>query len=408
MNALRASGVALLCLILVACNEDDKKQSAGATLPPPFVKAVKLERMDVPLYATFMGQTQGSRSAAVRPQVSGILLKRFFKEGAYVKQGTVLFEIDEAPFQASLRQAEGQLADAVSTLDNARKEYDRVQKLYASNAVSRQERDSAYAAWKSAQGLRESAQAAVNEARIKLGYCRVEAPFSGFTSREVTRTGNLVGTDSTLTYINQSDPMDVEFSVPSVELFSMRDMESKGRAVSYGEGSSAALSLLDGTDYDRQGKVIFLDTQVDSSTSAVRARARFPNAEGILLPGEFVIVRVGGAKLVGAIMIPQEAIMQTESGTAVYALDDANRAHLSPVTLGPAFGSSFLLEKGLEPGQRIVVQGQNKVTAGQTVRAEELRQSLKADPLDTPESSSPVTGSGVEDAPAPVREVSHE
>ena len=407
MNALRASGVALFCLLLVACDGDDKKKSAGAT-PPPFVKAVRLERMDVPLYATFMGQTQGSRSAAVKPQVSGILVKRFFREGAYVKQGEVLFEIDDAPYQAALRQAEGQLSEAVSTLDNARREYERVRKLYASNAVSLQERDSAQAAWKSAQGRRESAQAAVNEARIRLGYCRVEAPFSGFTSREVTRTGNLVGTDSTLTFINQSDPMDVEFSVPSVELFSMRDMESKGRAVSYGEGSAAALSLLDGTDYDHQGSVVFLDTQVDSATSAVRARARFPNAEGRLLPGEFVIVRVGGAKLVGAVMIPQEAVMQTEQGTAVYALDDENRAHLAPVTLGPAFGSSFLLEKGLEHGQRIVVQGQNKVTAGQTVRAEELRQSLKVDPLDTPESSSPVTGSGVEDAPAPVREVSHE
>ncbi len=408
MNALRASGFALLCLLLVACDEDDKKQSAGASLPPPFVKAVKLERMDVPLYATFMGQTQGSRSAAVKPQVSGILQKRLFREGAYVKQGTVLFEIDEAPFQAALRQAEGQLAEAVSTLENARKEYDRVQKLYASNAVSRQERDSAYAAWKGALGRRDSSQAAVNEARIRLGYCRVKAPFSGFTSREVTRIGNLVGTDSTLTYINQSDPMDVEFSVPSVELFSMRDMESQGRAVSYGEGSAASLSLLDGTDYDRQGQVIFLDTQVDSSTSAVRAKARFPNAEGKLLPGEYVLVRVGGAKLVGALMIPQEALMQTEKGTAVYALDDSDRAVLSPVTLGPAFGSSFLLEKGLEPGQRIVVQGQNKVTAGHEVRAEELRQSLKVDPLDTPESSSPVMGSGVEDAPAPVREVSHE
>ena len=409
MNALRASGVALLCLILVACNEDDKKQSAGATLPPPFVKAVKLERMDVPLYATFMGQTQGSRSAAVRPQVSGILLKRFFKEGAYVKQGTVLFEIDEAPFQASLRQAEGQLADAVSTLDNARKEYDRVQKLYASNAVSRQERDSAYAAWRGAQGRRESAQAAVNDARIRLGYCRVTAPFSGYTSREVTRTGNLVGTDSTLTYLNQSDPMDVEFSVPSVELFSMRDMESQGRAVSYGEGSSADLRLLEGVSYDRQGSVIFLDTQVDSSTSAVRAKARFPNPEGKLLPGQFVLVRVGGARLVGALMIPQEALMQTEKGTAVYVLDEADRASLAPVTLGPAFGSFFLLEGGLKPGQRIVVQGQNKVTPGSAVHAELMIQRPEPDPLDTPDSSQPaVTGGGVEDAPAPVREAGHE
>lgn len=409
MKILRACGAALLCLSLVACDEDGKKSSAGASLPPPLVKAVKLERMDVPLYATFMGQTTGSRSAAVKPQVSGILEKRLFQEGAFVKQGTVLFEIDEAPYRAALLQAEGQLADAASTLDNARKEYDRVQKLYASNAVSRQERDSAYAAWRGAQGRRESAQAAVNDARIRLGYCRVTAPFSGYTSREVTRTGNLVGTDSTLTYLNQSDPMDVEFSVPSVELFSMRDMESQGRAVSYGEGSSADLRLLEGVSYDRQGSVIFLDTQVDSSTSAVRAKARFPNPEGKLLPGQFVLVRVGGARLVGALMIPQEALMQTEKGTAVYVLDEADRASLAPVTLGPAFGSFFLLEEGLKPGQRIVVQGQNKVTPGSAVHAELMIQRPEPDPLDTPDSSQPaVTGGGVEDAPAPVREAGHE
>ena len=409
MNILRACGAALLCLSLVACDEDGKKSSAGASLPPPLVKAVKLERMDVPLYATFMGQTTGSRSAAVKPQVSGILEKRLFQEGAFVKQGTVLFEIDEAPYRAALLQVEGQLADAASTLDNARKEYDRVQKLYASNAVSRQERDSAYAAWRGAQGRRESAQAAVNDARIRLGYCRVTAPFSGYTSREVTRTGNLVGTDSTLTYLNQSDPMDVEFSVPSVELFSMRDMESQGRAVSYGEGSSADLRLLEGVSYDRQGSVIFLDTQVDSSTSAVRAKARFPNPEGKLLPGQFVLVRVGGARLVGALMIPQEALMQTEKGTAVYVLDEADRASLAPVTLGPAFGSFFLLEEGLKPGPRIVVQGQNKVTPGSAVHAELMIQRPEPDPLDTPDSSQPaVTGGGVEDAPAPVREAGHE
>ncbi len=355
-----------------------------------------------------MGQTLGSRYAAVRPQVSGILVKRLFEEGTYVQQGTVLFEIEQAPFRAALRQAEGQLAESVSALENAGKEYERVRKLYAGNAVSAQQRDSAYAAWREAQGRRDAAQAAVEDARIRLGYCRVEAPLSGYTSREVTTVGNLVNEQSTLTFINQSDPMDVEFSVPSVELFSMRDMESKGRAVSYGEGSSASLSLIDGADYDRPGRVVFLDTQVDASTSAVRAKARFPNPDGTLLPGQYVLVRVGGARLLDAVMLPQEALMQTENGPAVYALDASNRAVLTSVTLGPAFGGSFLLEKGLVPGQRVIVEGQNKVQPGSAVNAQVLHQVLKPDPLDTPASTSPVTGGGVEDAPAPVKEAPHE
>lgn len=313
-----------------------------------------------------------------------------------------------APFEAALRQAEGQLAESASALENARKEYERVRKLYEGNAVSAQQRDSAYAAWREAQGRHAASLAAVDDARIRLGYCRVEAPISGYTSREVTTVGNLVDAQSTLTYINQTDPMDVEFSVPSVELFSMRDMESRGKAVSYGEGSSASLSLIDGANYDRQGRVVFLDTQVDTPQSAVLARARFPNPDGRLLPGQFVLVRVGGAKLVDALMLPQEAVMQTEKGTAVYALDASDRVELKEVKLGPAFGGSFLLEEGLEPGRRVIVEGQNKVRPGGTVQVELQHQAVTPDLLDAAASSSSGSGGGVEDAPAPVREAPHE
>lgn len=412
MNILRTGALVLLALMLAACDEDGKKTSdGGAAAPAPLVKAVELERMDVPLHATFMGQTQGSRTAAVRPQVSGILLQRFFNEGAYVEKGAALFLIDEAPYRAELSQAEGQLAQATSALGNAAREYERIRRLYAENAVSQQQRDSARTAFLEAQAQADSAKAAVEQARIRLGYCRVEAPFSGYTSREVTTLGSLVGEQDTLTFINRSDPMDVQFSVPGVELFSMREMEARGRAVSYGEGSAAELRLMEGVEYGRLGRVIFLDTQVDASTSAVRAKARFPNPDGTLLPGQFAMVRVGGAKLLGALMIPQEALMQTERGTEVYVLDAENRASRTLVELGPVFGGYFLLEKGLEAGQRIVVEGQNKVVEGDTVEVVLLRQDLQQDVLDTPDSSVTVTGRGVEDAPAPVspgKEAGHE
>ncbi len=411
MNIVRTGVLVLLGLMLTACDEDGKKTSGSAEPPAPLVKVVELKRMDVPLYATFMGQTQGSRSAAVRAQVSGILQQRLFEEGAYVEKGAVLFLIDEAPYRAALAQAEGQLAQATSALGNASKEYERIRKLYAANAVSQQQRDSARTAFLEAQAQADTAKAAVDEARIRLGYCRVRAPFSGYTSREVTTVGSLVSGQDTLTFINRSNPMDVQFSVPGVELFSMREMEARGRAVSYGEGSAAELRLMEGKEYGRQGRVIFLDTQVDASTSAVRAKARFPNPDGTLLPGQFVIVRVGGAKLVGAIMIPQEALMQTERGVEVYVLDEGDRVSSVPVELGPVFGGYFLLEKGLEEGQRIVVEGQNKVVDGGKVSPELMRQVLKSDALDTPDSSSAATGSGVEDAPAPVmpgKEAVHE
>ncbi|HJD96041.1 efflux RND transporter periplasmic adaptor subunit [Mailhella massiliensis] len=410
MTILRVAAAAGLCFFLAAC-DGDGKSSGRAEAPPPVVTAVELARMDVPLHATFMGQTQGSHSAAIKPQVTGILQKRLFEEGSYVEKGAPLFDIDNAPYKAALEQAQGQLAQASSTLENARKEYERVRRLSQDNAVSRQQLDSAYAAFRGAQAQVETAKAACDEAGLRLGYCRVEAPVSGWTSREVTTVGSLVTPESTLTFINQSDPMDVQFSVPGVELFTMREMEAGGRAVSYGKGSAAELRLMEGVEYGRQGVVIFLDTQVDTATSAVRAKARFPNPDGTLLPGQFVIVRVGGAKLVGAVMLPQEALMQTERGPEVYVLEEGDKVSLAPVTLGPAFGSYFLVEKGLEAGQKVVVQGQNKATPGEKVEPTLMRQELKGDSLDTPDSSNPVTGRGVEAAPAPVspvKEAPHE
>ena len=376
MRMLMLGCLAGLCFCLAAC-DGEKKTAAGKAgqLPPPLVTVLTMERADVPIYAVFMGQTVGSHSAAVKPQVTGILQERLFEEGAMVKKGAPLFRIDPAPFRAVLEQARGQLASSMSRLENARRENFRVQKLYRSNAVSQQERDSARAAFLSAKAEVESARAAVDEARIRLGYTSVDAPLSGWTSREVSTVGSLVSPESTLTFINQNDPMDVQFAVPSVELFSLRDMEAKGRAKSYGHGSPVSLRLLEGAEYDAEGSVVFLDTQVDAETSAVRAKARFPNPQGQLLPGQFVAVRVGGACLLKAIMLPQEAVMQTESGPCVYVLGEGSRAERRAVTLGPAFGADFLVESGLEEGQRVIVQGQDKVRAGQKVAPKPLEKS---------------------------------
>jgi membrane fusion protein (multidrug efflux system) len=202
--------------------------------------------------------------------------------------------------------------------------------------------------------------------------------------------------------------MDVQFAVPSVELFSMRDMEARGSARSYGQGSPAELRLLEGVEYGAQGKVVFLDTQVEAATSAVRAKARFPNPQGQLLPGQFVAVRVGGASLVDAIMIPQEALVRTEQGMGVYVVDAANRVTLTPVGIGPAFGGNFLVEKGLEAGQRIVVQGQDKISTGRTVTPVPLRQDLVHDALDADPGTEPSPTGGVDGAPAPLRSPAQE
>ena len=394
-----------LSLCLAACDGEKEKAGQALHLPPPLVSVVEMKRVDVPLYSVFMGQTAGSLSAAVKPQVTGILQARLFEEGAKVAGGTPLFKIDPAPFKAALDQAKGQLASAQSRFENARREKTRVQKLYKANAVSQQQRDSAQASFLSSKADVESARAAVDEARIRLGYTEVVAPLSGWASREVSTIGSLVSPESVLTYINQNDPMDVQFAVPSAELAAMREMEARGKAKSYGQGSQVYLRLQDGTEYEMPGEVIFLDTQVDSATSAVRAKARFSNPKGLLLPGQFAAVRVCGASLIKALMLPQSAIMQTEGGPAVYVLDGEGRAMRVPVQLGSAFGAEFLVEGGLEEGQKVIVQGQDKVKPGQEVTAEikKGQGATAGKALEAPGSSKiPAKKGSVEDAPAPV------
>jgi len=356
-----------LCFCLGACDGEKKQGAQSAQLPPPLVAVMEMERRDVPVDTLFVGQTAGSRSAAVKPQITGILQERLFEEGARVKQGEALFRIDPAPFKAALEQARGSLASAESRFENARREYIRVQKLYKSNAVSQQERDEARAAFLSAKGDVETARAAVEEARIRLGYTKVTAPLSGWASREVSTVGSLVGPESTLTFINQNDPMDVLFAIPGAELFSLRNMEARGLAQCYGQGSSVRLRFQEGGDFAELGSVVFLDTQVDAATSAVRAKARFPNPKGRILPGQFVTVHVDGGILSEVLMLPQEAVMHTESGSSVYVLDTDNRAQRVNVVLGQAFGTQFLVEQGLEAGQKVIVQGQDKVRPGQKV-----------------------------------------
>jgi membrane fusion protein (multidrug efflux system) len=360
MKRAYLAGAAVLCVWLTAC-EETKEQ---AELPAPLVSVAELKRGDVPFEGVFVGQTLGSFSAAVKPQVSGILQSRLFEEGAYVQKGDLLFEIDAAPFKAALEQAQGQLDSAKSQLENTRREYVRTRRLLAENAVSRQTFDNAQAAYLSAKAQAEASQAAVAEACIRLGYCRVQAPFTGYTSRAVSTVGNLVSTENTLTFINQTDPIDVQFAIPGEELFALRGMEFQGTARSYRQGDTVTLGFLGGSRYAESGRLIFLDTQVDSNTSSIRAKARMPNPHGEILPGTFVVVRIDNACFLNALMVPQSAILQTEKGSCVYVLDENNRVSLVPVRLGQSVKGDFLVTEGLSEGQRVVVSGQDKVLPG--------------------------------------------
>lgn len=377
-----------LTFSLTACFEEKDKQAAPQT-PPPLVGTLELKKENVPLQATYMGQTLGYLSVEVRAQTSGILKRRFFKEGDYVYQGQTLFEIDPASAQAALDQAKAQLTVAQTEYANAQREWNRIQPLYARNAVSQKDRDTAKAAYDSAKAQVASAQARVNEAQIQLDYTNVVAPISGFTSLAARDEGDLITMDSQgslLTTINQTDPMYVTFAIPSADMMRMKRLVAQGKAKVSTEGTPARLAMLEGGVYQYPGFVTFVDTQVEPQTSVIRARAQFPNPESSLLPGQYASVTISGTSLEDVIMVPQTAVMNTAQGTMVYTVGKDNIATLTPVTLGDIFGSEFIVTEGLEPGTVIVVEGTNKVRPGAPIQGKPVQRPSRELALPTPDS----------------------
>lgn len=385
----RISGT-LLCLAialaLTACSDDKKAAEPAREAPAPTVSVMEIVPENVPLQSTYMGQTMGYLSATVSAQVGGILKQRTYTEGDYVKKGQVLFEIDPAPYQASLDQAKGQLTVAQTQYSNAKREYDRILPLYSRNAVSQRDRDNAQAAYDSARAQVESARAAVEQAQIQLGYTRVVAPISGYTSSESVTEGNLISPGTPLTTINQTDPLYVNFSIPSAEMRMTKRLESENRAKMSTENATAIMQLLEGEQYPEPGRVTFVDTKVDPATSAIHARAQFPNPDAALLPGQYASVSITGVTLQNAMMVPQNAVLQTAQGPMVYVLDKENKVHLTPIKLGEIFGNEFLLDGGLEPGSTIVVEGITKVRPDSKVTPQVLPRPVRKTPLSTPDS----------------------
>lgn len=369
---LYAFGVTAL-LLASGCDADKKKEAAA--LPPPLVGVMAVQARDVPISLTYVGQTEGSRAVEVRAQVSGILMKRAYKEGQYVKQGDLLFEIEPDTYRAAVQQAKGVMAQAQAKFTQARQDLNRVRPLYARNAVSQKDRDDAQAAFNSAKADLDAAKAALNEAEIKLGYAFVTAPVSGYASQEYRTVGNLITAGSQdgslLTVVNQVDPIYANFSVPSPQFMRLRALAAQKRLVE--DGVTARISLADGTVYGRQGTITFIDKQVNPGTSVVASRAEFENPDLFVLPGQFVRVTISGLVLKNAILIPQQAVIQTQKGSMVVVVGKDGKAEMRPVDLGDNYGDSFLLNKGLEPGERIVIEGGNKAVPGQPVRVEEVK-----------------------------------
>ena len=330
---------------------------------PVVVNTVARRNMDVVLNG--LGNVTPVNNVTVRAQVSGPLRKVLFQEGQMVKAGDVLAEIDPRPFQAALDQAAGQLARDQALLQNARLDQQRYKTLLAQDSISKQQVDTQDALVRQYEGTVKTDQGYVDNARIQLGYTRIVAPTSGRIGLRQVDPGNIVGTSDTngIALITQIQPIAVLYTIPEDNLPAvLRKLNAGEKLPVQAWDRQVRNQLGDGT-------LLTTDNQIDTTTGTVKLKAIFPNADGMLFPNQFVNVRTRVDTLVDATVIPVAAIQRGQQGTFVYVVTDDNQVRVQVVALGPTDGTHTAVTRGVEPGQRVVVDGADRLKEGMTVEA---------------------------------------
>ena len=368
---LRHAGPAgvLAALLLAACSED--APPAPAAPPPPAVEVITVQQEPVTNLIEVPGRLQAVRIAEVRARVDGIVQQRLYEEGSDVRAGQPLFKIDPRELRAQLSAAQAALARAEATAANAKQDVDRYEGLVAQQAISQQEYDTALARLRTAQADRDQMRAQVEAARLSLGYTTVNAPIAGRAGRAQVTEGALVSAASAtlLTTIEQIDPIYANFSLSSSELLAIRrDIASGALKVPDRDRVPVHLVLQDGSVYDRPGRIDFLDLRIDEETGSTALRAEFPNDGRMLLPGQFVRVRIEAGVRTGQLLIPQRAVTITPQGATVMVVGEGEVAQSRPVEVGELHGGSWAVRSGIAAGERVIVGGLQKVQPGQTVR----------------------------------------
>jgi len=359
---------------LGGCDQGHSQQNAPA--PMPEVATVTIEPQRVELTTELPGRTSPYRVAEIRPQVNGIIQKRQFREGSDVKAGQLLYQIDPAPFQVALDSARASLGKAQANLPSIRLRAERYKELLVDKAVSRQDYDDAAAAVDQAKAEIEYWKAQVEAARINLGYTAVTAPIPGRIGRSSVTDGALVTAhqQTSLATIQQLDPIYVDVTQSTMELLRLRRHMEDGRLNPNGtQQKPARLILEDGALYPLEGTFQFRDVTVDPTTGSVILRLVFANPEGVLLPGMFVRAVLKEGVREQAILIPQQAVSRDPKGNPVALIVDAEgKAQQRMLTLDQAIGDQWLVAAGIAPGDRVIVEGLQRVRPGMTVKASPL------------------------------------
>ena len=358
---------AVLLLDALACS-NGKVRAAGPP-PPPVVEVSPVIQKDVPVQGEWVGTLEGYVNAQIQPQVSGYLIRQDYQEGALVRKGQLLFEIDPRPFQAVLDQAKGQLAQAEAQMANAELNVKRDIPEAEAHAIPQSQLDTDTQSLLGAKAAVESGQASVEQAALNLGYTRVVSLVDGIAGINTVQVGNLVGPSTVLTAVSQVSPIKVYFPISEQEYLRIADGGGPGSVdwLTHVSPIPLRLTLADGSAYPHPGRISFADRQVNTQTGTIQMVGEFPNSKNLLRPGQYARVQAPTGSIRGALLVPQAAVSQQQGTYQATVIGADNRAQLRTVQVGPRVGTLWVITAGLKPGERVVAVGAEKAKDGEPV-----------------------------------------
>jgi membrane fusion protein (multidrug efflux system) len=391
MNGIYPRVAVLTCIAVLLLTGCGKKEEVAPSAPP-VVLVMEAAEADVPIFTEAIATLDGYVNTQIHSQVSGYLLQQAYQEGSVVKPGDLLFQIDPKPFQADLDKAQASLANAQAQQLRTKQDLDRYTALVKSGAVSQQEYQTEVQNNLSAQANVDAAQASVVTAQINLGYTKITSPITGVAGKAIPGVGDLISPSMTLTTVSTVDPIQAEFTLPEQFYLDNADRITKVSTVPLADRpESIELVLADGTPYPKKGRFYYVNRQIQTSTGAITAYALFPNPDRVLRPGQYVKVRGITQHINNAVLIPQRCVTELQGINQVMVVKPDNTVEVRNVTTGDTAGSNWIITSGLSAGEKVIVEGIQKVQDGMLVTPE---------PYVAPASDQPSTNAPAATAPS--------
>jgi len=359
------SVLTIALLPLIGCGQE----KTGGPPAPPEVQVAEVEQRDVPIYGEWVATLDGYINAQIQPQVTGYLWKQNYREGTVVHRGDILFEIDPRPFQASLRNAKGQLAQAEAQLSKTTLDVHRDTPLARQSAIPQAQLDNDVQAKAASEAVVDANKAQVEQAQLNVSFTKVRSLVDGIAGLAKAQIGDLVGPTTVLTTVSQVDPIKAYFAISDQEYLKVANRISAaygGRRT--GPPVQLELTLADGSTFPEKGKIVLADREVDVKTGTIRLAGAFRNPGNILRPGQFARVRIQTQMAKDALLVPQRSVIETQGSYQVVSVGSDNKTSIRPVRVGERIGQMWIITDGVKLGDRVIVEGQQKVKDGMPVK----------------------------------------